>query len=167
MAQVAGVATKTVVNRLTAPTAAGLQASIGSIVIRESIELPQIGQSQIIGQKVAFEIAEKSPGVKYPVAYVYCEKLTNSLTEKFRRFSGKALMVVEIRISQDRMEELERKLQFYVEAVMNVLEQNRGDLGSGLFFGGEYQVEFGPVKHGGKNFIQIARVLFELDVSVS
>ncbi len=164
MAQVAAVATKTVLDKLRAPAA--LSLSIGNIATRESIELPAIAETQLIGQRVASELAERSPGVKYPAAYVYCEKLTNTLTEKFRRFSGKALMAVEVRVSQDRMDELERRVQLYVEAVTGVLEQTRGDLGSGLFYGGEYAVEFGPVRHGGRNYLQTARVLFELDVSV-
>jgi hypothetical protein len=165
MAQVAGIATQTVLARLRAPAA--LSLNIGRIAMRESIELPAIVETQLIGQRVTPELAERSPGVKYPVAYVYVEKLTNSLTEKFRRYSGKAAMAVEIRVSQDRMEDLERRLQLYVEAVTGVLELSRGDLGSGLFYGGEYVVEFAPVRHGGRNYLQSAKVLFDLDVSVS
>jgi hypothetical protein len=35
----------------------------------------------------------------------------------------------------------------------------------GVFYGGVYEVEYGAVKHGGKNFIQIAKVTFNLEIS--
>ncbi len=165
MAQVSSKATSKVLGLLAAPT--GLGASLANLELREGVDLGDIGEEQLIGQRVASEIAERSPGVRYPAAYVYCEKLENLLTEKFRRFSGKAHMVIELRATQDRMEELEKKLQLYVEGVTEVLENNRGDLGDGLFYGGQYVVEFGAVKHGGKNFLQGAKVLVVLDVSLS
>lgn len=34
-----------------------------------------------------------------------------------------------------------------------------------MFYAGGYKVEFGPVKRGGRNFIQAAKITFELDVS--
>jgi hypothetical protein len=34
-----------------------------------------------------------------------------------------------------------------------------------MFYAGGYDVEFGPVKRGGKNFLQSAKVSFEVDVS--
>ena len=33
------------------------------------------------------------------------------------------------------------------------------------FFGGGYEINYSQVKHGGKNFIQTARVSFELEMS--
>ena len=74
-------------------------------------------------------------------------------------------MVVEVRVSQDRLEELQRNLEAYVEAVGEVLDRNRGGWGEGLFYAGGYEATFGPVKHGGKNFLQVAKVAFEVDVS--
>jgi len=164
MAQVGSVATRKMVEALRAP--GGLGSSVASIAQNAGAELPAIPEERIIGQRVAAELAEKSPGVKYPAMYVYCDRIKNSLTEKFRRFSGKARVVIEVRVSQDRMEELERVLQLYVEAITVVVEQRRGDLGDGLFYGGEYVVEFDPVKHGGKNFLQSARVMVEIDGSL-
>jgi hypothetical protein len=48
-----------------------------------------------------------------------------------------------------------------------VLDGNRGDWGSGMYYAGGYQVAFGAVKHGGKNYIQVAKVTFEIGVSIS
>jgi hypothetical protein len=36
-----------------------------------------------------------------------------------------------------------------------------------MYYAGGYQVAFGPVKHGGKNFIQIAKITFEIGVSIN
>jgi hypothetical protein len=56
-------------------------------------------------------------------------------------------------------------LQAYVDAITQVLDNSRGDLGDGTFFDGGYEVTFGGVKHGGRHFLQIAKVLFVLEVS--
>jgi hypothetical protein len=96
---------------------------------------------------------------------VYCNKIANLLREKFRAFSGDADMVIEARISQDRLDNIGTQVQLYADAITQVLDSNRGDWGNGVFYGGKYEVAFGGVKQGGLNFIQIAKVSFVLDVS--
>jgi hypothetical protein len=34
-----------------------------------------------------------------------------------------------------------------------------------MYYAGGYQASFGPVKHGGRNFIQVAKVTFDVGVS--
>jgi len=96
---------------------------------------------------------------------VYVDRVRNLLTEKFRKFSGKVRTVAEVRVSQDRIEGIEEQLRLYVDAVTQVLEANRGSWGEGAFYTGGYEVTFEPVKHGGKNFLQAAKVVFEVDLS--
>jgi hypothetical protein len=36
-----------------------------------------------------------------------------------------------------------------------------------MFYGGAYDVSFGAVKQGGRNFIQAAKITFEIGVSKS
>jgi hypothetical protein len=96
---------------------------------------------------------------------VYCDKVSNSLKEKFRRFSGKAHVVVEVRHSQDRLETIETSLQMYVDAVCALLDDSRGDWGDGAFYTGGYDVVYEPVARGGKNFLQRAKVGFDVEVS--
>jgi len=119
----------------------------------------------VSAQNVSFELADRSLTMKYPAVYVYCEKIANLLREKFRSFSGKLFMVVEVRLSQDRLEELEKNLQGYVDTLTQVLDRNRGDWGQGMFYTGGYEAAFGAVKRGGKNFIQVAKITFEVQVS--
>jgi len=129
--------------------------------------LAQLNSAQVRAQNVAPDIADQSTTMLFPAVNVYCEKIVNSLAEKFRSFSGSAQTTVELRHSQDRLDGLQETLENYVDAVMQVLNANRGDWGNGMFYCGEYQVAFGAVKHGGKNFQQVAKITFEIGVSRS
>lgn len=124
-----------------------------------------VDASQVRPVNVAAETAERALGVKYPVVNVYCEKITNGLREKFRSFSGTVQMAIEVRHSQDRLDGLQDRLEAVVDAAMGMLKTARGDWGDGMFFGGTYEVTFGAVKQGGRNFIQVAKVTFEIGVS--
>lgn len=154
-----------VLQLLTAPP--GVNGSIASIAESEGIALAPIPTSQILAGNVSFEIAERSGDRKYTALYVYCDKLSNELKEKFRTFSGKALVVVEVRASQDRLERIDEALELYADAVMQMLDQNRGDWGGGLFYAGGYEAVFGTVKHGGRNFIKTAKISFTVEASIN
>jgi hypothetical protein len=164
MAQVAHATTSRLAAILGSPT--GLPSSLAAIAERENVRLGEFTPRHVLAQSVAPELAERTAGVQYPVFYVYCEKITNELREKFRTFSGKARLAVDVRVSHDRLEDLSRILELHVEAVTDVLDSQRGDWGGGIFFAGAYEVTFGATKHGGKNFIQTAKVVFEVDVSI-
>jgi hypothetical protein len=164
MARIGNAATQKTLQFLTAP--AGLSSSIGAISREEAITLPVVGVRQILAQNVAADIVERDLETSYPAIHLYCEKLTNTLKETFRTFSGQAQMAVEVRVSTDRLQGIEQRLQLYVDAVAQVLEKNRGDWGGGMFYTGGYEAVFGGVKRGGKNYIQTAKITFELQVSV-
>lgn len=145
----------------------GLNAAISNIAQESSAVLRPMAAKQFFTENVSSEIAEKSGEVKYAAVYVYCEKIANTLTEKFRSFSGRLQMIIEVRLSQDRLDGLDQRSILYSEAVTQTLRQIRGDWGGGLFYAGTYDVSFGPVKHGGKNFMKVARIAFPVDASVS
>ncbi len=140
--------------------------AIAQVAEESGVELASVPPAQLVNQNVAFELSERSQAVKYPVVHVYTDRVRNELREKFRTFSGKARTVAEVRVSQDRIEGIEERLRLYVEAVTRVLDQNRGCWGEGAFFGGQYEVVIDSVRHGGRNFLQVARVVFEVDLSV-
>jgi hypothetical protein len=112
------------------------------------------------------EIGEKTGHAQYPALLVYCDKISNLLKEKFRQFSGKAHLVVEVRYSQDRLDALETNTQACADAVCALLDDSRGDWGNGAFYSGGYDVSYEPVGRGGKNFLQRAKVGFEIQVSL-
>ncbi|HWB95678.1 MAG TPA: hypothetical protein VG672_03225 [Bryobacteraceae bacterium] len=163
MAQAGKTAAAKVITLLTAP--AGLNDSVAALADAEGLALPAVAAAQITAQNVAIELAERSTEIRYPTLNIYCEKLSNTLREKFRSFSGTASMVIEVRLSQDRLEGLETKLQVYLDAVTQILDQSRGDWGSGMFYGGGYEAVIQPVKRGGRHFIQVAKVTFDVGVS--
>jgi hypothetical protein len=164
MAVTGSVAVRAMVGFLTA-TATGVNSALAQLGIQMGVQLVAIPATHIINQNVPFALAEKAKGMKYPVMYVYVDRVRNLLTEKFRTFSGKVRTVTEVRVSQDRLEGLEELLRLYAEAVTQVLDSNRGTWGQGAFYTGGYEVNFDPVQHGGQNFLQIAKVSFEVDFS--
>jgi hypothetical protein len=163
MAGIGATVGRRLVEILTSESGVGAAVMEGSLAA--GIVMPPLMRGQVVAQNVAADLTEKTAGAKYPALYVYCDRVTNSLREKFRQFSGTARMVVEARVSQERLEDLELRTQVVADAITDVLDQSRGDWGQGMFFAGGYEVTYGPVKHGGRNFIQIAKVSFEVDIS--
>lgn len=145
--------------------AGGLQANINTLAAAESLPAVSVTDSQVIAQNLPADIAERSTAGQYPSLYVYCQTAANQLREKFRTFSGEVGMAIEIRVSSDRVEDLDAQMDLLVDAVTSTLDQNRGDWGAGIFYGGKYEIKFAGVKHGGKNFIQTTTVTFDLEVS--
>src|ERR1043166_6887640 len=134
MANVGTRATTKLLQILKAP--AGLSENLGAVGELLGITLPPISGRQIFDEKAPQELVERALDVKYPTLLLYCEKINNDLREKFRTFSGKAHMVVEVRMSQDGIEGLGKLLEIYVDAVTRILDQNRGDWGNGMFYTG-------------------------------
>ena len=145
----------------------GVNSYLSDAVQGKGQPLTPLNSAQVRAQNVAPDIADQSNTMQYPAVNVYCEKINNNLAEKFRSFSGSVQTAVELRHSQDLLDGLQDALENYVDAIMQVLNANRGDWGNGMFYCGEYQVAFGAVKHGGKNFQQVAKITFEIGVSRS
>jgi len=157
--QIGSQARSKLIDRLSAPT--GISASMAALVV--SGDPPPT----VLSQNVAADLVDKTTSVQYPAVSVYCEKISNDLTEKFRSFSGTVQLAIEVRQSQDRLDGIEDALEQYADAVTQTLTASRGDWGDGMFFAGAYQVSFGAVKKGGKNFTQTAKITFEVGVSRS
>jgi hypothetical protein len=143
----------------------GLSATAQEIALMSGVTLPAITPQQIIAQNVSADIVEQSSSPKYPLFQVYCERLTNSHLERFRVFSGEVSIAVEARVSQDRLDGLEDQLHGCVDAVTQALDENGGDWGDGVFYSGGYAVTYNQVKHGGRNFLQSAKVTFTVALS--
>lgn len=164
MAQTASVVTGIFAGFLSA-TDTGVNGAVATAAADSGIPLAPIPPAYIVAQNMAIEIYERASVVKYPLIQVYSDRVRNLLTEKFRTFSGKIRTVAEVRVSQDRIEGLEDQLRLYVDAVTQILDANRGSWGQGAFYTGGYEATFDPVKQGGKNFLQLAKVTFEVDLS--
>jgi hypothetical protein len=165
MAQTGSVVTGILAGLLT-DTEKGLSSVVATLAEESGVALVAIPPENVIRQNISVTLAERSAAVKYPVVQVYVDRVRNQLTEKFRTFSGKVRTVAEVRVSQDRIEGLEEQLRLYADAITHVLDANRGTWGQGVFFTGAYEVTYEPVQHGGKNLLQIAKVVVEVDLSV-
>ena len=109
MAGTTGTLTATVVSKLTSLDD-GVSVRIGAIEQADpTFSAP--GIRSIVALNASVDISEKTGHTHYPALLVYCDKMSNSLREKFRQFSGKAHLVVEILNSQDRLEALESNTQ--------------------------------------------------------
>ena len=150
---------------LTGPS--GVNLNLEALALSGETAVAPLGTAQILAENVALELVERATAVHYPAVNVYCEKIANQLVEKFRTFSGISQMAIEVRHSQDRLEGLQDTVELYASAVMQTLDANRGDWGGGMYYAGGYQVTFGAVKSGGINFVQTAKVTFEIGVSRS
>lgn len=127
--------------------------------------VPLEWSERLVERHANAEVIEKTQQLRYPHYAVFCERLVNKQWEKFRQFSGRAEMVVEARVSVERLELMYDELQAALTGIFTMLGENRGDWGTGLFYGGGYEITFEPVKQGGKNFVQRARVNFPVEVS--
>lgn len=143
---------------------AGLNSQVESLA--HHAELPPPGEIRLIAaQNAAPDLVERSQQTRYPAVFVYSDKLVNSLKEKFRVFSGAARLVIEVRCSQERLEGIERKLNLYMAGVCKVLDNARGEWATGVYYSGGYEVTFGAVRAGGQDYLQTAKVVFEVNVS--
>jgi hypothetical protein len=163
MAGLSGALTSIVVSMLESTTS-GANVRIGAMV-EDDPNLQAIGARTIIAMNASVEITEKTGYVQYPMLLAYCDKVSNTLKEKFRQFSGTAHVVVEARYSQDKMNNLQANAEVYADAVCALLDDSRGDWGSGFFYTGGYDVSYAPVVRGGNNFLQVAKVGFDVEVS--
>jgi len=163
VAGISGTLTKTVVSKLTS-TSQGVNIRIGAITQGDATLAP-VAVKSVLAQNVSVDISDNAGHTQYPSILVYCDKLSNAMTEKFREFSGHARMNAEVRHSEDRLDRVQANLQTTVDAVCALLADSRGDWGNGAFYAGGYDVTYEPVARGGRNFLQRAKVSFELEVS--
>jgi hypothetical protein len=152
-----------VIQRINAPS--GMNAGLAALTQGDSSLASPVEAAQVRAQNVAADLVDRSSAVRYPVVHVYCEKVVNDLSEKFRSFSGRAQIAIELRHSQDNLKGLQNTVELYTDSITQMLDAERGDWGDGMFYSGGYEVALGPAKQGGKNFIQAAKITFQIGVS--
>src|SRR3954464_425320 len=109
MAGFTGTLAAQVVAFLTSATN-GVNARITAMEANDP-SLKAAGIRSIFSQNVSLEIAESAGQQEYPVLLVYCERVENLLREKFRGFSGRVHLAIEIRHTQEKLALLERNTE--------------------------------------------------------
>jgi len=161
MIQISRAVTEYIASHLSA--ASGLNATLS--VLRRADPHSAAEIRSFLSRNVSAELLEKANQAAYPTVLVYCEKLNNTLKEKFRTFSGSARMTVEVRNSDDRLEVLDRTTLVYTDAVCALLSNMRGSWTENMMYAGGYEVTYSAVKAGGKHFVQSTKITFDVDVS--
>lgn len=143
----------------------GINAQLAAVEQDLGYALPGVPSSQIILSSADADIADRRCEISYPRIAIYTDRVVNNVREKFRTLSGTVSVTIEVSASSDLVEQVEQWIHFYVEAITNVLRQNVGDWGGGLFFPGTYDVQLQSPKPGGSGFVQTAIVSCTLSVS--
>jgi hypothetical protein len=138
-------------------------AALASINDRDSTQWKLLDEKSVLLENVPADLADQNRSVIYPAVYLYSARMENVIRRKFNGFSGPVRFMADVRCTEERYEGLERELASYVEAVMTALAGNTGPWGQNLTYSGVFTVKFEPVKLGGRNFIQSAKVELEVE----
>ena len=153
----------TALEKLRAVVLADGNGTLAEIAVREGTYRKPFEERTVLAQNVGPDLADQNRGTAYPAVYLYAARMENLLRQKFNGFSGPVRVVADVRCSGERYEGLEREVASYVEAVTTALAGNTGSWGDGLVYNGAYAVKFEPVKLGGRNFIQSAKIELEIE----
>jgi len=138
-------------------------SKLAEIAGRDRRHWKPLEDKTVRGENVPPDLADQNGSTVYPAVYVYSLKMDNALRQKFAGFAGPIRFVADVRCSGERFERLEAELASYVEAVTMALGENRGSWGENLAYSGGYTVKFEPVRTGGRNFIQTAKIEVEVE----
>ena len=127
--------------------------------------IPNIDAGHVILSSASNDVGDTDTRLGYPRVCLYSSGFKNSQFEKFCSLSGAVSTIADIWTSANMVDETDRLIHYYVEAVTRLLRNSSGDWGDGLFFPGVYDVQFQPPKVGGLGFVQFARLKFDLIVS--
>jgi hypothetical protein len=157
------LATNKVLNLLTASDA--LSQAIVSSAAAAGVDVARLNTSQITASFVSPQIGDLDLQLSYPRVCIHTDHAVNNQREKFRAFSGVAVVAADVWSSASLEQQTEAALHFYVEGIAGILRANIGDLGDGYRYSGVYEVHMQTPKTGGAGFVQQARVTCNLEVS--
>jgi len=142
-----------------------LARELATLTSSTGTSIPTIDSAHVILSSATNDVGDTDTRLGYPRVCLYSSGYRNSQIEKFCSLSGLVGTTADIWTSANMVDDTDRLIHYYVEAVTRVLRNNSGDWGDGLFFPGIYDVQFQPPKAGGLGFVQVARLKFDLIVS--
>jgi hypothetical protein len=154
----------TALEKLQAILLTGANEALASIAARDGTYWKPLEDKSVVMENIPADLADQNRSVVYPAVYIYCVRMENLQRRKFSGgFAGPIHLVADVRCSGERYTGLESALTSYVEAVTTGLARNVGSWGENLAFSGAYTVKFDPVRPGGRNFIQSAKVELQVE----
>ncbi len=172
MAKTAAAAKKTITDFLRDATI-GLNAQLGGIATRDSVILPLVDDNAWFSANLPAALIDEQQDapIAYPHVLIYLRGSRNENIEKFRYFSGRHEVAVEIRVSVEgfpQVAAMEDMLDRYVEAALNVLQSTARNWGAQpVQYGGRHTVAYEPVQDGGLNLVQSAIIVPVLEQHTS
>jgi hypothetical protein len=142
-----------------------LAQQIASLAAASNVIIPPIQSSEIVLTSVDPNIGDDNYQLTYPRICLYAGNVKNLKLEKFCHFSGTVSVMADIWASGTLIQQVDQWIHYYVEAYTELLRQNTGDWGDGVFFSGIYEVQFQNPKAGGFGFVESAKVTCLFDVS--
>ncbi len=146
-------------------SANALEQQINLLALEANVDLPPMPPTQVVLSSVPSDVGDNNVQLTYPRVCLYSSGLKNTQIEKFRSLSGTVAVIAEIWASGNMVTQSDQWIHFYVEGVTELLRQNIGDWGDGMFFSGSYDIQFQQPKTGGLGFVQSAKVTCSLNVS--
>ncbi len=150
----------------------GLNTQLPLIESRDGVTLPAVPDTGWFSANLSLEAIEENLDAPiYPHVLIYLRRSENTEIERFRYFSGRHEVAVEIRVSVEgfpQATDLEDMLDRYVEAALNVLQSTARNWGAQTVqYGGKHAVTYSPVGPGGLNLIQSAILTVTLEQHTS
>jgi hypothetical protein len=142
-----------------------LEERINALATSSNLTVPVITSSGVVVSPASADIADKDVQLTYPRISLYSTALKNTQIEKFRSLSGTVSVIAELWASANLLQDTDRWIHYYVEAMTDILRQSIGDWGDGIFFSGVYDVQFQPPKVGGFGYVEAAKVTCTVNVS--
>lgn len=142
-----------------------LAGRITNLAAASGMTIPVILSSQVVVTSAPPQIGDMDLQLSYPRICLYTAGLKNTHVEKFRSLSGTISLIADIWASGNLMTQIDQWTHFYVEAITDILGQNIGDWGNGVFFDGTYDLQFYSPALGGLGFVQNAKITCSLHVS--
>ena len=137
--------------------------ALAEIAARDGEHWKLLEEKAVLTENIPAGLADQNRSTVYPAVYLYSLRMENILRRKFGGFSGPIRFVADVRCTGERYDGLERELSSYVEAATTGLAGSTGPWGKNLIYSGAYTVKFEPVKLGGRNFIQSAKIELEVE----
>lgn len=145
----------------------GLPARLSEISSRDHVPLAPITGRSMALLNAANDLMDQARDARYPQLLLFAEQMDNQQREKFAYFAGVLRLAAEVRLSSDSLDKMEENLHRYVEAVINVVHSADPRWSDDTTYTGRYSVNYSPVRAGGHNFIQSARISFAVDQFVA
>jgi hypothetical protein len=144
-----------------------LPQAVAALASACSVNVPAISSAQIVLSSVNADLGDMNLQLDYPRICIYSSAVKNTQIEKFRSFSGSVTITAEVFASGNLISDIDQWVHFYVEGVTQILRQNIGDWGDGMFFPGTYDVQLQAPKTGGLGFVESAKVSCNINVSLN